>query len=114
MLLPVGSVSHSVACNSPPLTCARALALLLEFGHLDKPKPRPSFDKNAGRKAARDIAEAGAVLLKNDRFVLPLKVDALKDIAWIGLPFERPVIGGGGSAQVTPTHITSINTCGAK
>ena len=32
----------------------------------------------------------------------------LKNIAWVGLPFERPVIGGGGSAQVTPTNITSI------
>ena len=62
----------------------------------------------SGRKAARDIAEAGAVLLKNDRCILPVKSDALKNIAWVGLPFERPVIGGGGSAQVTPTNITSI------
>ena len=87
---------------------ARILVVMEKFGHLDKPKPRPTFDKAAGRKAARDIAEAGAVLLKNDRFILPLKSDALKTIAWVGLPFERPVIGGGGSAQVTPTNITSI------
>ena len=87
---------------------ARILVVMEKFGYLDKPKPRPTFDKAAGRKAARDIAEAGAVLLKNDRFILPLKSDALKTIAWVGLPFERPVIGGGGSAQVTPTNITSI------
>lgn len=87
---------------------ARILVVMEKFGHLDKPKPRPTFDKAAGRKAARDIAEAGAVLLKNDRFILPLKPAALKNIAWIGLPFERPVIGGGGSAQVTPTQTTSI------
>ena len=87
---------------------ARILVVMEKFGHLDKPKPRPVFDKAAGRKAARDIAEAGAVLLKNDRFILPLKPAALKNIAWIGLPFERPVIGGGGSAQVTPTQTTSI------
>ena len=89
---------------------ARILVVMEKFGHLDKPKLRPTFDKTAGRKAARDIAEAGAVLLKNDRLILPLKTDALKNIAWIGLPFERPVIGGGGSAQVTPTHTTSIKT----
>ena len=87
---------------------ARILVVMEKFGHLDKPKPRPTFDKAAGRKAARDIAEAGAVLLKNDRFILPLKSESLKNIAWVGLPFERPVIGGGGSAQVTPTNITSI------
>ncbi|MFM7189062.1 MAG: beta-glucosidase [Armatimonadota bacterium] len=87
---------------------ARILVVMEKFGHLDKLKPRPVFDTTAGRKAARDIAEAGAVLLKNDRFVLPLKPAALKTIAWVGLPFERPVIGGGGSAQVTPTNITSI------
>ena len=87
---------------------ARILVVMEKFGHLDKPKPRPTFDKAAGRRAARDIAEAGAVLLKNDRFILPLKSDKLKNIAWVGLPFERPVIGGGGSAQVTPTNITSI------
>ena len=87
---------------------ARILVVMEKFGHLDKPKPRPTFDKAAGRKAARDIAEAGAVLLKNDRFILPLKVEMLKNIAWVGLPFERPVIGGGGSAQVTPTQTTSI------
>ena len=87
---------------------ARILVVMEKFGHLDKPKPRPTFDKAAGRKAARDIAEAGAVLLKNDRFILPLKSATLKTIAWVGLPFERPVIGGGGSAQVTPTNITSI------
>jgi len=87
---------------------ARILVVMEKFGHLDKPKPRPIFDKAAGRKAARDIAEAGAVLLKNDRFILPIKPDALKNIAWVGLPFERPVIGGGGSAQVTPTQTTSI------
>ena len=87
---------------------ARILVVMEKFGHLDKPKPRPVFDKAAGRKAARDIAEAGAVLLKNDRFILPLKSATLKNIAWVGLPFERPVVGGGGSAQVTPTNITSI------
>ncbi|MFY8052725.1 MAG: glycoside hydrolase family 3 N-terminal domain-containing protein, partial [Armatimonadaceae bacterium] len=87
---------------------ARILVVMEKFGHLDKPKPRPVFDKAAGRKAARDIAEAGAVLLKNDRFVLPLKPATLKNVAWVGLPFTRPVIGGGGSAQVTPTNITSI------
>lgn len=97
--LPEGTLDRSVA---------RILVVMEKFGHLDKPKPRPTFDKAAGRKAARDIAEAGAVLLKNDRFILPLKSDALKTIAWVGLPFERPVIGGGGSAQVTPTQTTSI------
>ncbi|MEY3764271.1 MAG: hypothetical protein RLZ42_931, partial [Armatimonadota bacterium] len=97
--VPEGTLDRSVA---------RILVVMEKFGHLDKAKPRPAFDKAAGRKAARDIAEAGAVLLKNDRFILPLKSDALKTIAWVGLPFERPVIGGGGSAQVTPTQSTSI------
>src|SRR4051812_8577229 len=64
---------------------------------------RPSFDAAGDDKVARKVAEDGAVLLRN-RGALPLKRGKL---AVIGTPAKTPVIGGGGSSQVTPTHVTA-------
>lgn len=86
----------------------RILAVMEAFGHLGKPTSRQRYSVSKGKRIAQDIAEAGAVLLKNDRAILPLNRDQFQDIAWIGPPFARPVIGGGGSARVIPHHVTSI------
>ena len=84
------------------------LAVMEAFGHLDKPRLRHPYSVSKGKRIAQELAEAGAVLLKNDRAILPLNRHQFADIAWIGPPFGRPVIGGGGSARVIPHHVTSI------
>lgn len=53
---------------------------------------------------ARDIVVAGAVLLKNERNVLPLGKDDLASLAVIGPTAKVLVVGGGGSANVRPMH----------
>ncbi len=66
----------------------------------DRPKPGPS-DTEAGGATAQAIAEAGIVLLKNER-VLPLARN-IGRIALIGAHADRGVLSGGGSSQVVPT-----------
>ncbi|PWN29530.1 glycoside hydrolase [Jaminaea rosea] len=53
-------------------------------------------------KVIRRIAAEGAVLLKNEADILPLKVDSVKRIALIGKPWTQPIQSGGGSANLTP------------
>jgi beta-glucosidase len=64
---------------------------------------RPSFDAAGDNAVARRVAEDGAVLLRN-KGALPLRRGQL---AVIGTPARTPVIGGGGSSQVTPTRVTA-------
>ena len=52
--------------------------------------------------AARDIAIAGAVLLKNQGNVLPLGKEDLQSLAVIGPTARQLLVGGGGSANVRP------------
>ncbi len=56
---------------------------------------------------ARDIAVAGAVLLKNDGNILPLGKDALQSLAVIGPTAKVLLVGGGGSANVRPMRTGS-------
>ncbi|WP_203935715.1 beta-glucosidase family protein [Planosporangium mesophilum] len=69
--------------------------------------PRPSFDGAADDRVAQAVAEDGSVLLRNTGNALPLRGAAARDIALIGTPAKYPVIGGGGSSQVTPTRVTT-------
>ncbi len=75
------------------------------------------FDGNRGTKAfaravpvlkhgaiAREIAEQGMVLLKNNRDLLPLNPTQVKSIALIGPQAIRAVTGGGGSSHVVPYY----------
>jgi len=53
---------------------------------------------------ARQIAEAGMVLLQNRGGILPLKASSLHNIAMIGPYAGAAMTGGGGSSQVTPLY----------
>ncbi|MFL6073607.1 MAG: glycoside hydrolase family 3 C-terminal domain-containing protein [Mycobacteriales bacterium] len=68
---------------------------------------RPVFDAAADDRVARDVAENGAVLLRDTGGALPLTGAAARSLALIGTPARYPVIGGGGSSQVTPTSVTT-------
>ncbi|MER7619680.1 beta-glucosidase, partial [Nonomuraea wenchangensis] len=63
-------------------------------------RARPVFDGVAGAVAAREVALAGAVLLRNKGDLLPLLHADLADLAVIGPTAAAPLAGGGGSARV--------------
>jgi beta-glucosidase len=58
-------------------------------------------------EVAHDVAAAAAVLLKNDGGVLPLD-PAARRIAVVGPNADREVVGGGGSARLTPTAVSTV------
>lgn len=60
---------------------------------------RPVLNVEADATVARDIAMAGAVLLKNES-VLPLGGEDLSSLAVIGPSARQLLVGGGGSSQV--------------
>jgi beta-glucosidase len=82
----------------------RRLAKMMEFGLFGpqpKPEPIPAFEHGA---IARDIAEQGMVLLKNEASLLPLDRATTRTIALIGPWAVRPNTGGGGSSHVVPVY----------
>jgi beta-glucosidase len=80
----------------------RILRSMFAAGVVDYPRRRSVVDPWAGLEIARRIEEAGIVLLKNDRSVLPLDASKLHTIAVIGAHSDAGMISGGGSAQVDP------------
>jgi beta-glucosidase len=62
--------------------------------------PRPTIDVAADAQVARQVAEQGAVLLKNDGGTLPLTGEDLGSLAVIGPTARHLLVGGGGSAHV--------------
>jgi beta-glucosidase len=68
---------------------------------------RPQFDAARDNAVAQKVAEDGAVLLKNAGGALPLTGRAARSIAIVGTPAQTPVVGGGGSSQVTPSTETN-------
>jgi beta-glucosidase len=68
---------------------------------------RPVPEIPTSTPAARDIAIAGAVLLKNQGNVLPLGKEDVASLAVIGPTAKLVLVGGGGSASVRPMHSES-------
>lgn len=62
----------------------------------------------AHRLLAREAAEAGAVLLKNDRGLLPLERSTLRRVALIGPLAETGNLGDNGSSRVMPPEIVTL------
>ncbi|MFV0137271.1 beta-glucosidase family protein [Streptomyces sp. HMX87] len=84
----------------------RVLTVMDRFGLLDgTPPPRPARDAAAGAAVAREVAEAGATLLRNERGTLPLAPG--RRVAVIGPTGSRPLVSGGGSAHVVPDRADS-------
>jgi beta-glucosidase len=85
------------------------LRTAIQFGFFDRDQTDASIPlySQAGREFARNEAEGGTVLLKNDGNILPLDKTKLKTIAVIGPDAYPAVIGGGGSSLVTPYHAVS-------
>lgn len=70
----------------------------------DNPQP---YDPAAHHALARRAAAEGAVLLKNDAALLPIKPD--QTIALIGRFAKYPRYQGGGSSQVHPTRVETLH-----
>jgi len=82
----------------------RRFRTMMEFGVFDRPPvPKPIPAQKDGL-AARKIAEAGIVLLKNTGNVLPLDAKHLHSIVIFGPHVEDAVTGGGGSSHVIPVY----------
>ncbi|MGH9524992.1 MAG: glycoside hydrolase family 3 C-terminal domain-containing protein [Terriglobales bacterium] len=82
----------------------RRFAAMFRIGWFDyPPQPHAILAKENGLKA-RTIAEAGAVLLKNESNQLPLDANKVHSIALVGPYAGAAHTGGGGSSQVVPLY----------
>ena len=81
---------------------ARVIRLALRSAALEKERP---FDTDAHNAVARKVAEGGAVLLKNEGGVLPLRAE---DAVLIGSMAKAMRYQGSGSSHINPTKLTSL------
>lgn len=81
----------------------RIVRSLYATGLMDTPVPDTAQPINyaADARISQDAAEAGIVLLKNNRNILPLQIGG-KKVAIIGGHADIGVLSGGGSSQVRP------------
>ncbi len=85
----------------------RVLRMMFRIGLLDGPHGAAKIDTAADSSVARQAAEEGTVLLRNDAGLLPLSATARHSIAVIG-PYARTAYtGGGGSSHVLAYHTVS-------
>ncbi len=82
--------------------CARRLLELVERSQAQQ---RESFECNAHHALAREAAEQGAVLLKNEGGILPLSED--QKLALIGSMAASPRYQGAGSSHINPYRLVS-------
>jgi beta-glucosidase len=88
----------------------RILRVIARAGFLDRPQPLTDIplDDPSSVAVALDSARRSVVLLKNATALLPLDRTRIKRIAVIGPNAEPAVVGGFGSAFVTPFHATGL------
>ncbi|KAK9853833.1 uncharacterized protein MYU51_005351 [Penicillium brevicompactum] len=99
--------NSTVNIEAVNLSVKRILALAKKTGRFDNPEEKPEksvLDDNRMEFIA-NLAAEGAVLLKNEHELLPLKPNTR--VAVIGHHATNPSIGGGGSAKVLAQHIVS-------
>lgn len=73
--------------------------------HSSEVKKSGSFDRDAHHMLACQIAEQGAVLLKNDSNILPA---GMEDMVLIGDMAKNFRYQGAGSSHINPTRLTSL------
>jgi beta-glucosidase len=88
----------------------RILRTIVSAGFLDHPQKREDIplDDPTSAAVALDSARRSIVLLKNANALLPLDRTRIKRIAVIGPNADPAVVGGNGSAFVTPLHTISL------
>jgi beta-glucosidase len=83
---------------------AKRILTAMDAAGLLAPDTRPVPEIPTVSPAARDIAIAGAVLLKNQGNLLPLSADDRQSVAVVGPTARVLLFGGGGSSAVRPMH----------
>jgi beta-glucosidase len=83
---------------------SRRLAKMFCRGNFKTPPPNIPIDQTGDGAIAREIAENGAVLLKNTNLTLPLNASTLTSIALIGPYATSAHSSGGGSGHVNPAY----------
>jgi beta-glucosidase len=78
----------------------RVLYVMLKTHVIDHKRKPGAYNTKENQDAARQVAEEGIVLLKNEQQILPLKKSSLRRIAVIGVNADRKQSLGGGSSQV--------------
>ncbi|MGD0138990.1 MAG: glycoside hydrolase family 3 C-terminal domain-containing protein [Tepidisphaeraceae bacterium] len=78
----------------------RRLRVMQAIGLLDHPSTGGSINTPQHQTTARQVAEEGIVLLKNDRDLLPLDSKKISSIAVIGENAVHPMAHAGGSAEI--------------
>jgi beta-glucosidase len=104
-LLESGKVSQATLDDK----VRRILRLEIANGFLDRAQESPSEQKDDPKSAelALRIEREAVVLLKNDRYALPLATKRLKRIVVLG-PNAGSYPSGGGSSLVEPFHYVSL------
>lgn len=82
------------------------LRVMFRVGMFDDPETLPKGQTNtpAHQALARQIAEEGIVLLKNDNNLLPLNKDQISNITLLGPNLDKAMAKGGGSATLKPPY----------
>ncbi|WP_436054343.1 beta-glucosidase [Phenylobacterium sp. LjRoot225] len=94
--------SGKVAQADVDRAALRILTSMYRLGVVDRPvKAGEPIDFEANGRVAREVAESGIVLLKNEGQILPIGT-ATQRILVIGAHADVGVLGGGGSSQVLP------------
>ncbi|HEY5793058.1 MAG TPA: glycoside hydrolase family 3 C-terminal domain-containing protein, partial [Chthoniobacterales bacterium] len=88
----------------------RVLYVMAKTHKLDgEPREKGARNTPEHQRAAREIAEASIVLLKNDRPLLPLDAGSLKSVLVMGKPaIEKHAATGGSSEGKPPYEITPL------
>jgi beta-glucosidase len=82
----------------------RRFRTMIVAGVFDNPPSNQPIPAEEDGATARQLAEEGMVLLKNDLGTLPLDASRMQSIAVIGPYAARAMTGGGGSAHVSPLY----------
>jgi beta-glucosidase len=82
----------------------RRFSKMMLRGTFHDPWPNRPIATAANGTTARQIADAGMVLLKNDGGLLPLQASQLHSIALLGPGAMKAKTGGGGSSWVHPAY----------
>jgi beta-glucosidase len=104
--------AHEIAMADVDTALARRYRQMFRLGIFDRPVKTTPIDVARDAALAREIGEQAAVLLKNDRALLPLDARALRSVALIGqAEYATKAVSGccGGSSDVIPfTTVTPL------